>query len=379
MQKARTHSPEVSRKRLRGWNIGASFFSKSPVNRTLPMVSMCINGKKHTALVDTGCTQTLVCKLCCQTWERKEVLMLTVDESSLTCCGESVVWIGIGNEPPVTVRTLVVDRLLLGLDAITQLSEMVMSGSSEVRFPQHGTLICAAITLDEPEFHAEYDEDKRIWTASWKWSGDQLLVSLKNRLSEYPTLKQLQGEYEQELLRFRMAGWFWTQRTNLDLLKAWYCKWRLCRRTNKRFIPSCYYHELNEHIDAYTAGVDICVYKLREWWFQGSDVAVLDLHQAYLQIHIERSLWPFRPWNSRGPDTASANWNLVSMRLLTSWQQSWLQSECRTRTFKKQHHPTLMTSSSMNILCLPSQSKNILSISGWHARSQSLSKMGWKC
>ena len=54
------------------------------------MVSVCVNGKKHTALVDTGCTQTLVHKLCCQTWERKEVPVLTAGGSSLICRGESL-------------------------------------------------------------------------------------------------------------------------------------------------------------------------------------------------------------------------------------------------------------------------------------------------
>ena len=46
----------------------------------------------------------------------------------------------------------------------------------------HERLLCAAITLNKPDFHAEYDEAKRVWTASWKWSGDQPPVSLKNRL-----------------------------------------------------------------------------------------------------------------------------------------------------------------------------------------------------
>ncbi len=45
-----------------------------------------------------------------------------------------------------------------------------------MKFPQRERLMCAAITLDEPDFHAEYDETKRVWTASWKWSGDQPTV-----------------------------------------------------------------------------------------------------------------------------------------------------------------------------------------------------------
>ena len=76
--------------------------------------------------------------------------------------------------------------LLLGLNAIRQLGGMAMSDTGEVKFPQRERLMCAAITLDEPDFHAEYDKAKHVWTASWKWSGDQSPVSLKNRLSEYP-------------------------------------------------------------------------------------------------------------------------------------------------------------------------------------------------
>ena len=88
------------------------------------------------------------------------------------CCGESVVQIGIGNGPSVAVRALVVDEalfgydLLLGLNAIRQLGGMTMSATGEVKFPQRERLMCAAITLDEPDFHAKYNETKRVWTAS---------------------------------------------------------------------------------------------------------------------------------------------------------------------------------------------------------------------
>ena len=64
--------------------------------------------------------------------------MLTLGGSSLICCGESVVRIGIGNRPPVTVRMLIVNRellgydLLLGLDKITQLGGMAISSTGEV-------------------------------------------------------------------------------------------------------------------------------------------------------------------------------------------------------------------------------------------------------
>ena len=84
------------------------------------------------------------------------------------CCGESVVQIGISNGPSVAVRALVVDGdllgydLLLGLNAIRQLGGMAMSDTDKVRFLQHERLMCAAITLDEPDFHAEYDKAKHL-------------------------------------------------------------------------------------------------------------------------------------------------------------------------------------------------------------------------
>ena len=97
--KKRGHSPRVFGKRIRERNFGANFFQKSPVNRALPKVRVCINEKKRTALVDTGCSQILVRKLYCQTWKRKEVHMFTVGGCSLICCRESVVRIGFAMGP----------------------------------------------------------------------------------------------------------------------------------------------------------------------------------------------------------------------------------------------------------------------------------------
>ena len=53
------------------------------------------------------------------------------------------------------------------------------------------------------------------------------------------------------------------------------------------------YHELNDHVEAYTARADVCSQKLRDWRGKRSDVSVLDLRKAYLQVHVHRPLWPF--------------------------------------------------------------------------------------
>ena len=121
-------------------------------------------------------------------------------------CGPNWYWQWPPSHCTLVDRELLGHHLLLRLDLITQLGGMAMSGTSKVRFPRHGTLICAAITLDEPDFHTENDEGKHIWNTSWKWFHNQAPVSLKNRLSEYPTPKLLQGEYEQELQAWIQNG-----------------------------------------------------------------------------------------------------------------------------------------------------------------------------
>ena len=60
------------------------------------------------------------------------------------------------------------------------------------------------------------------------------------------------------------------------------------------------YRELNNYVDTYMANVDVCSQKLREWRQQGPNIAVLDLPSAYLQVHVNKSLWPFQTVEIKG-------------------------------------------------------------------------------
>ena len=64
--------------------------------------------------------------------------------------------------------------------------------------------------------------------------------------------------------------------------------------------PVMDYRKLDKHDNLYTAGAEVCAHKLREWWQQGSDVAILDLRRAYLQIRVEKSLWQFQTVEIKG-------------------------------------------------------------------------------
>lgn len=54
--------------------------------------------------------------------------------------------------------------------------------------------------------------------------------------------------------------------------------------------PVMDYQEVKQYVDTYTTNADVCVPKLRDWQQEGSDIAMLNLRRAYLQIHMDKSL-----------------------------------------------------------------------------------------
>ena len=64
--------------------------------------------------------------------------------------------------------------------------------------------------------------------------------------------------------------------------------------------PVLDYRELNGHVTAHTADADVCADQLRKWRRHGSRIAVVDLRKAYLQLRLERRLWPYQTVMVRG-------------------------------------------------------------------------------
>ena len=64
--------------------------------------------------------------------------------------------------------------------------------------------------------------------------------------------------------------------------------------------PVMAFRELNSHVDAFTANSDVCADKIREWRRLGTNVAIVDLRRAYLQIRAHESLWPYQTVIFRG-------------------------------------------------------------------------------
>ena len=52
--------------------------------------------------------------------------------------------------------------------------------------------------------------------------------------------------------------------------------------------------QLKCNVDVFTANADVCAAKLREWQQKGSNVSLLNLKRAFLQVRVQKTLWPFQ-------------------------------------------------------------------------------------
>ena len=96
--------------------------------------------------------------------------------------------------------------------------------------------------------------------------GVRIPVSQKNRLSEYPTPKRLQGEYEQELLAWIQNGWLIPYpESELGPPKGLIPLMAILQENKQQVWPVMDYRKLNEHVNACTANADVCAQTMREW------------------------------------------------------------------------------------------------------------------
>ena len=99
--------------------------------------------------------------------------------------------------------------------------------------------VCAsAIKIEEVDFCISFDAIEKAWTVAWKWSDDA-------EPDDSMAIVQVDKDKVRPVMDFR---------------------------------------ELKSHVDAFTASVDVCADKLRDWRRLGTNVSIVDLRRAYLQI-----------------------------------------------------------------------------------------------
>ena len=205
------------------------------------------------------------------------------------------------NKNPLKTNVLVVNckplgfDLLLGMDVIKKLGGVHIDEGGKAHFAEAAHTLGATIELEQPDFRAKFDQRTKSWTVSWKWSGDQPPEKLYNRVPEYTIPVRARAEYDKELQNWIDNGWLVPYpEDKLGPPKVLIPLMAVIQQNKQKVRPVLDYRELNDHVDPFTARVDICTEKLREWRRVGSNVSVLDLRKAYLQVHVHQSLWSYQ-------------------------------------------------------------------------------------
>lgn len=116
--------------------------------------------------------------------------------------------------------------------------------------------------LEQPDFHAEFDQRTRFWTVSWKWSDEQPPGKLYNRVPEYKIPPGVRGEYDKELQTWIKNGWLVPYpEKELGPPKCLIALMAVIQHNKQKVRPVLDYQELNEHVNPFTARADVCMYR----------------------------------------------------------------------------------------------------------------------
>ena len=156
----------------------------------LPVIKVQVEGVQCSALVDTGCSHSIVSADQCTAWSSQQVDIWTIDETSWACCGVGTVSILTNGGSHAVVNVLVsCERplgynILFGIDTIRALGGIMITQAGDVKFGGRKEA-CAALCVNELDFNASLDHNERIWTARWKWILNNTPTLLHNEIAEY--------------------------------------------------------------------------------------------------------------------------------------------------------------------------------------------------
>jgi len=149
---------------------------------------------------------------------------VTVNGQKQNCEGIGRVCLQVGDGESVEVDVFVTSfkpqgfECILGVNGIKSLGGVTIMPSLDVHFGPLVTedresfgsqeLVCAAVMeVDEPDFHAVYDDNDKGWTVAWKWAGNSEPDALRNTVAEYAVASSAQAEYEAEINEWIANGW----------------------------------------------------------------------------------------------------------------------------------------------------------------------------
>ena len=148
---------------------------------------------------------------------------------------------------------------------------------------------------DEKDFVVTFDEKEKKWSVEWKWCGGEEPEQLQNTSEEYAIPTEARYEYERELSKWVANQWLIPYDESVHgEVRGTIPLMAVIQPKKDKVRPVMDFRELNAYLDPHTADADVCNEKIREWRKCGRNVSLLDLRDAYLQIHVHPSLWPYQ-------------------------------------------------------------------------------------
>mgnify|MGYP003417316483 FL=1 len=265
-----------------------------------------VDGVRRRALIDTGCTHTLVRNGVAKVGavDARRVRILLADgkygESSETrdVCLEVV-----GKR--MNVQCIVLAEMLNGVDVIVGMDVLMKVGgmrvtSEGVEFDAEGTVGCSVLDslssehrILDPDYEAWFDGEK--WTVKWFWNEREPCV--RENIANYGISCDVKEKFDEEIDAWINEGIL--KRTD-DEVEGILPLIAVVQQKKDKVRPVLNFKSVNRSVRSHTGDAQECRSELRKWRKMGDNIAVVDLKRAYLQIHVEESLWKFQTVSHNG-------------------------------------------------------------------------------
>ena len=225
--------------------------------------------------------------------------VMMIGGMSCPCCGDGMVTVFTEEGSSAKISVLVMRGkslgfgLLLGINAIKTLGGMVVGPIGSVQLGNKEIVKCAAISINEPDFTATFNHRSQAWTVAWKWSEGCTPEALDNRVAEYLVAEEIREDYKQELHSW-MSNGSPIQRGRTGTPKGLIPLMAVLQQHKSKVRPVMDFRQLNCYVDVFTANTNVCAAKLHQWWQKCSNVSLLDLKRAYLQVRVQKTLRLFQ-------------------------------------------------------------------------------------
>jgi len=259
-------------------------------------IELLVNGVQCCGLVDSGCSQSIVSSRLLKS-EGQSRDILAVDGHNVRCDGEVCCKMVIyGNS--FQLRCLVLQNLvagidvILGLDAISHLGGVTINDNG-LKF---GKQCCATInplSIEDADFRASFDGQR--WVISWEWKSKPPILS--NKISEYGIKPSLRNDYESEISKWITEEWLIPCNDSSEGILPLLV---IEQESKHKVRPVLDFRELNLSVNSHTGDSEVCGESLMKWRRMGDKIVMLDLRNAYLQLHVSEDLWKFQRVKYKG-------------------------------------------------------------------------------